>query len=84
MRTIDFDLSPLYRSAIGFDRVAHMLQNIKTGTNQTTYPPYNIELLDENEYRISMAVAGFSEDELDIETRENVLVIQGKKTQNEN
>ena len=84
MRTIDFDFSHLYRSAIGFDRVAHMLQNIKTGTNQNGYPPYNIELLDENLYRISMAVAGFSEDELDIETRENVLVIQGKKAQEDN
>ncbi len=83
MRTIDFDFSPLYRSAIGFDRVAHMLQNIKAGANQNGYPPYNIELLDENQYRISMAVAGFSEEELDIETRENVLVIQGKKAQEE-
>ncbi|MDD7804658.1 MAG: Hsp20 family protein [Endozoicomonas sp. (ex Botrylloides leachii)] len=83
MPTIDFDLSPLYRSAIGFDRVAHMLRNISSGANQNAYPPYNIELLDENDYRISMAVAGFSEHELDIETRENVLVIQGKKSQTE-
>ncbi len=81
MRTIDFDFSPLYRSAIGFDRVAHMLQNIKASTNQNGYPPYNIELLEDNHYRISMAVAGFSENELEIETRENVLTIQGKKTQ---
>ncbi|WP_330927386.1 Hsp20 family protein [Candidatus Sororendozoicomonas aggregata] len=79
MRTIDFDFSPLYRSVIGFDRVAHMLQNIKASTNQNGYPPYNIELLEENQYRISMAVAGFGEDELEIETRENVLTVQGKK-----
>ncbi|KEQ18783.1 Hsp20 family protein [Endozoicomonas numazuensis] len=81
MRTIDLDFTPLYRSAIGFDRVAHMLENM-TGTQQAkqnTYPPYNIELLDDNRYRITMAIAGFSEEELDIETRDNVLLIQSKK-----
>lgn len=83
MRTIDFDFSPLYRSAIGFDRVAHMLQNLKSGASQNGYPPYNIELLEENQYRITMAVAGFSDEELDIETRENVLVVQGKKAEQE-
>ncbi|MGI9276508.1 MAG: Hsp20 family protein [Endozoicomonas sp.] len=83
MRTVDFDFTPLYRSAIGFDRVAHMLENMTSGSStaskQNGYPPYNIELLGENQYRITMAIAGFAEEELDIETRDNVLVIQGKK-----
>ncbi|MCW7554088.1 Hsp20 family protein [Endozoicomonas gorgoniicola] len=82
MRTIDLDFSPLYRSVIGFDRVAHLLEgmtNNSQSTKQGGYPPYNIELLAENQYRITMAVAGFTEDELDIESRENVLVVQGKK-----
>ncbi|UYM15123.1 Hsp20 family protein [Endozoicomonas euniceicola] len=82
MRTIDVDFSPLYRSAIGFDRVAHLLEGMASShqnSKQGGYPPYNIELLAENQYRITMAVAGFAEDELDIESRENVLVVQGKK-----
>ncbi|GAA4650000.1 Hsp20 family protein [Kistimonas scapharcae] len=79
MRTLDFDLSPLYRSAIGFDRIASLLENLNTSGNQNGYPPYNIELLGENDYRITMAVAGFTDDELDIESRENVLLIKGKK-----
>ncbi|MCL6269451.1 Hsp20 family protein [Sansalvadorimonas sp. 2012CJ34-2] len=79
MRTFDFDFSPLYRSAIGFDRMASMLENINQSSNQNGYPPYNIELLGENNYRITMAIAGFTEDELEIESRENVLTIKGKK-----
>ncbi|CAM3588219.1 Hsp20 family protein [Parendozoicomonas haliclonae] len=81
MRTIDFDLSPLYRSAIGFDRIASMLENINHSGNQNGYPPYNIELLDENSYRITMAVAGFQEEELDLESRENMLIVKGKKAE---
>lgn len=83
MRTIDFDFTPLYRSAIGFDRVAHMLESMNRSNTQNSkggYPPYNIELLEDNQYRITMAVAGFAEEELDIETHEGVLVVQGKKT----
>ena len=84
MRTIDFDFTPLYRSAIGFDRVAHMLESMNRSNGQSSkqagYPPYNIELLDDNQYRITMAIAGFSEEELDIETHEGVLVVQGKKS----
>ncbi|WP_299730010.1 Hsp20 family protein [uncultured Endozoicomonas sp.] len=83
MRTIDFDFTPLYRSAIGFDRVAQLLESMNGGQAQSAknggYPPYNIELLDDNEYRITMAVAGFAEDELEIESREGALVVQGKK-----
>ena len=81
MRTIDFDLSPLYRSAIGFDRIASMLENINHSGNQNGYPPYNIELLDENSYRITMAVAGFQDEELDIESKENMLTVKGKKSE---
>lgn len=78
MRT--FDLSPLYRTTIGFDRLANMLDEtgVFDGENGN-YPPFNIELLDENEYRLSMAVAGFSKDEITIEVKENVLSIRGKK-----
>ena len=85
MRTIDFDFTPLYRSAIGFDRVAHMLESMNRsgsqGSKQGGYPPYNIELLGENQYCITMAVAGFAEEELEIETHEGVLIVQGKKNQ---
>lgn len=82
MRSIDLDFSPLYRSVIGFDRVAHLLEGIANNPQsgkQGGYPPYNIELLADNQYRITMAIAGFAEDEMDIESRENVLVVQGKK-----
>ena len=75
-----FDLTPLYRSTVGFDRLFNVLDNVTGGENLNTgYPPYNIERLGENEYRITMAVAGFSEDELDIESRENTLTVKGNK-----
>ncbi|GAA5316607.1 MAG: Hsp20 family protein [Candidatus Pelagadaptatus aseana] len=78
MRNVDF--SPLYRTSIGFDRMASMLDSLsRTEQNQPSYPPYNIELLDENEYRISIALAGFSEDELNIQTEPGSLVISGQK-----
>ena len=78
MRDVDF--SPLYRSAIGFDRMASMLDNLtRTEQSQPSYPPYNIELIGENEYRISMAVAGFTEAELTIESGHNTLSVNGKK-----
>lgn len=75
----DFDLSPLYRSAIGFDRLASMLDNASRNDNQPSYPPYNIELLGENAYRITMAVAGFTIDELDIQSENSTLLIAGNK-----
>ncbi|MGB0467784.1 MAG: Hsp20 family protein [Pontibacterium sp.] len=75
----DFDLTPLYRSAIGFDRLASMLDNANRSENQPGYPPYNIELLGENEYRITMAVAGFNNDELDIKSENATLLISGTK-----
>lgn len=79
MRNLDF--SPLYRSAIGFDRMANLLDSMMTTEqNQPSYPPYNIELTGENNYRISMAVAGFSQDELDIQMDQNKLTVTANKS----
>ncbi len=76
----DFDLSPFYRSTIGFDRIAGLLDNIsRSEQSQPSYPPYNIELTGEDQYRISMAVAGFNDEELDIEVKEGHLTVSGKK-----
>ena len=75
-----FDFTPLYRSTVGFDRLATVLDQVmssETGTN--SYPPYNIEKTGEDTYRITIAVAGFSQDELNIEAREGQLVISGRK-----
>ena len=75
-----YDLSPLYRSSIGFDRLASLLETASNqDTGATSYPPYNIELLSENEYRITMAVAGFSEDDINIEIKEQGLTITGNQ-----
>ena len=75
-----YDLSPLYRSTVGFDRLFSILDQM-SGVDATaqTYPPYNIERTGENAYRISVAVAGFAEVDLSIETRENTLVIRGSR-----
>ncbi len=72
----NFDLSPLYRSAIGFDRLFNLLENNPNQSNNG-YPPYNVELVDENHYRIAIAVAGFAESELDITAQDNLLVVKG-------
>lgn len=78
----NFDLSPLYRSAIGFDRLFNL---IESGQNQGGgYPPYNVELVDENHYRIAIAVAGFAESELDITAHDNMLVVKGAHAPTEN
>ena len=78
MRT--FDLAPLYRSTVGFDRLFSMLDNVAGFDGGTPgYPPYNIERTGENAYRISVAVAGFSEPELNLEVKENTLTIRGEK-----
>ncbi len=78
MRTLDF--SPLYRSTVGFDHLSSLLDSINRGdANQPSYPPYNIELLDKDKYQISMAVAGFEESELDIQTEKGTLTVTGKK-----
>ena len=71
-----FDLAPLYRSTVGFDRLFSMLDGFDAAPG---YPPYNIERTGENAYRISIAVAGFGEDELSIEAKENTLTIKGEK-----
>ena len=80
-----FDLTPLYRSTIGFDRLGTLLDSLGTFEGDApSYPPYNIERVGENEYRISMAVAGFGASDLDIEVKENTLAIHGeKKTETE-
>ncbi len=75
-----FDLSPLYRSTVGFDRLFSMLDGMAAPDNGQTYPPYNIERTGENAYRITMAIAGFSEDDLTIEAKENTLSVKGEKT----
>ena len=78
MNTID--LTPLYRSSIGFDRFGSLL-NSALRTEQTAgYPPYNIEVVDENEYTITLALAGFDESDIDIQTEKGVLTIKGGKT----
>ncbi|BBM02850.1 Hsp20 family protein [Microbulbifer sp. GL-2] len=76
----NFDFSPLYRSAIGFDRMASLLDAMTTSEQkQPTYPPYDIELTGEDSYRITMAVAGFEQSELDIQVEQNRLTVAGKK-----
>ncbi|MBI2717300.1 MAG: Hsp20 family protein [Rhizobiales bacterium] len=74
-----FDLTPLYRSTIGFDRLARMLDEVSS-FETPTYPPYNIERLGEDEYRITMAVAGFAAADIAIEVKGNDLTVSGKKT----
>ncbi|HQR89819.1 MAG: heat-shock protein [Caulobacter sp. 12-67-6] len=81
MRTID--LSPLYRSLVGFDRLAAQLDAAANNEAASGYPPYNIERTDENSYRIEIAVAGFKSDELSIEVKENLLTVTGRKTAND-
>ena len=80
MRT--FDLTPLYRSANGFDRLANMLETQRADA-QPSYPPYNIELVSEDKYRIVMALAGFDRSEIDIVTERDSLHITGRKQKDE-
>ena len=77
MRTVD--LSPLYRSFIGFDHLASLMDAAARTDKQQSFPPYNIEALDKDKYRITMAVAGFSEDELSLQSENNTLVVSGTK-----
>ena len=75
----DFDFSPLFRSAIGFDRLPSLLNSaMRTAGPTDSYPPYNIEKSGEDSYRISIAAAGFGRDDLGIEVRDGVLVVKGK------
>lgn len=74
-----FDLAPLYRTTIGFERLAQLLDSAAGLNGDTSYPPYNIERLADNAYRITMAVAGFSSDEIKIEAKEGSLSVRGEK-----
>jgi len=82
MRT--FDLTPFYRSTVGFDRLFSLLDQASGEGTSPGYPPYNIERSGDNEYRITVAVSGFSQNELSIVAKENTLTIKGEKSANEN
>ncbi|MGY2573926.1 Hsp20 family protein [Vibrio sp. C8] len=77
MRTVDF--TPLYRNAIGFDRLLNMMEANAAKNSQGGFPPYNIEQQEENKFRITMAVAGFADEELDITQQENTLIVRGER-----
>ena len=78
MRKLDF--APLYRSTVGFDHLSSLLDAVNRSDNNTqTYPPYNIELLEQDKYRITMAIAGFSKDDINIVVEDNTLSITGTK-----
>ena len=79
----NFDFTPLYRSAIGFDRLAQMFDDAQRNETQPSYPPYNIELVGEDKYCIQMAVAGFDRSELDVGTEHDTLRIVGRKHKDE-
>lgn len=80
MRTFDF--APLHRATIGFDQIADLMDRaLSADGSQQSYPPYNIEKTADDAYRISIAVAGFSEDELSVEVKENALIIAAKKAE---
>ena len=76
----NFDFAPLYRSTVGFDQIANLMDRVLTAeTAQPSYPPYNIEKLNDDAYRISIAVAGFSEADLSVEVREKSLIVSARK-----
>ncbi len=80
-----FDLTPLFRSTVGFDRLTALLEaSAQWAEAANGYPPYNIEKLGDDQYRITLAIAGFREDELAIEVRENALLIEGRKAEADN
>jgi molecular chaperone IbpA len=77
-----FDLAPLYRATVGFDQIADMMDRVLANDAGTqSYPPYNIEKTDDDAWRISVAVAGFSDEDLNVELRENALLISGRKSE---
>jgi len=76
----NFDLAPLYRATVGFDQIADLMDRVLTAdVTQPTYPPYNIEKTADDAYRISLAVAGFTDAELSVEVRENALIVAARK-----
>lgn len=79
-----YDFTPLHRATVGFDRVADLMDRVLSAeVNHTTYPPYNIEKTDDDAYRISVAVAGFADADLNVEQRENALIVSAKKAETE-
>ena len=77
-----FDFSPLYRATVGFDQIADIMDRVlASDTTGPSYPPYNIEKTADDTYRISIAVAGFSDQDLDVEVKENALVVSAKKAE---
>lgn len=78
-----FDFAPYRRSTIGFDRLFDLLENSGIGQGSETYPPFDLIQVDNNHYRINLAVAGFSRDEIDITAQQNQLIVVGKKTDDE-
>ena len=79
-----FDFTPYRRSTVGFDRLFDLLENQVRGNGGDNYPPFNIERRGEDSYRITLAVAGFKPDDLEITAQQNLLVVQGKKREEEN
>ena len=77
------DLTPLYRSTIGFDRLASLFDAVQSADKGAAFPPYNVERFDQNNYRLTMAVAGFGDDELDIEQRGGTLTVRGTRQPDE-
>ena len=76
----NFDFSPLYRTTVGFDHLSSLLNAVSRGdANSNSYPPYNIELFDKDRYRITMAVSGFVEDELELQSEKQTLTVKGSK-----
>jgi molecular chaperone IbpA len=78
-----FDFSPLFRSTIGFDHLMRLVDSATRVDNGTSYPPYNIEVTGENTYRLTMAVAGFAADDLDLTVKENELLVSGRSKKDE-
>lgn len=78
-----FDLTPLYKTSVGFDHLASILEQLASMDGDNGFPPYNIERLGENEYRITMAVAGFSNEDLNVEMKEGTLTVRGEKKNEE-
>ena len=81
----NFDFSPLYRTTVGFDHLSSLLDNIhRSDRAANSYPPYNIELIDENSYQITMAVSGFKSEELDLKSEQRTLTVRGQKNPDAN
>ena len=74
-----FDFAPFRRSTVGFDRLFDMMESSAAGANQENYPPFDLIQVGDNDYRIDLAVAGFKPDEIDITAQQNVLIVSGKK-----